>query len=87
MRSANADGGVHEVKLTLPELSLVVLVGASSSGKSTFARKHFKPTEVVSADACRALVADDEKRWTSTRRRSPFCKRLLQRALDYATSP
>lgn len=44
----------------IPELSLVVLIGASSSGKSTFARKHFKPTEIVSSDHCRALVSDDE---------------------------
>lgn len=35
-------------KLEVPELSLVVLVGASGSGKSTFARKHFLATEVVS---------------------------------------
>ncbi|OQP61251.1 polynucleotide kinase-phosphatase [Niastella vici] len=44
----------------IPELSLVVLIGASSSGKSSFARKHFKPTEIVSSDHCRALVSDDE---------------------------
>ena len=48
------------MNITIPELSLVVLVGASSSGKSTFARKHFRATEVISSDACRALVADDE---------------------------
>jgi len=48
------------MKISLPELSLVVLVGASGSGKSTFARRHFKATEVVSSDACRALVSDDE---------------------------
>ena len=47
-------------KIPVPELSLVVLVGASSSGKSTFARKHFKPTEIVSSDFCRAVVSDDE---------------------------
>lgn len=48
------------MNIKIPELSLVVLIGASSSGKSTFARKHFKPTEVISSDGCRALVADDE---------------------------
>jgi polynucleotide kinase-phosphatase len=46
--------------LKFPELSLVVLMGASGSGKSTFAKKHFKPTEVVSSDFCRGLVSDDE---------------------------
>jgi len=48
------------VRLTIPELSLVVLIGPSGSGKSTFARTHFRPTEVLSSDACRALVSDDE---------------------------
>jgi polynucleotide kinase-phosphatase len=46
--------------LTVPELSLVLLIGASGCGKSTFARKHFKATEVLSSDFCRGLVADDE---------------------------
>src|SRR5688500_11837681 len=48
------------MKLTIPELCLVVLVGPSGSGKSTFARKHFKPTEVLFSDFCRGLVSDDE---------------------------
>jgi protein phosphatase len=48
------------VKLTIPELSIVVLIGVSGSGKSTFARKHFKPTEILSSDTCRGLVSDDE---------------------------
>lgn len=47
-------------RLPVTDLSLVVLVGATGSGKSTFARRHFKPTEVVSSDFCRGLVADDE---------------------------
>lgn len=46
--------------IALPELGLVVLCGASGSGKSTFARRHFADTEIVSSDRCRALVGDDE---------------------------
>ena len=48
------------MKIVLPELSLVVLVGVSGSGKSTFARRHFKATEVLSSDVCRGWVSDDE---------------------------
>ena len=47
------------MKITIPELCLVVLVGPTGSGKSHFAARHFKPTEVVSSDACRAMVSDD----------------------------
>jgi len=46
--------------LAIPELSLVALVGVSGSGKSTFAARHFAPTQVLSSDFFRALVADDE---------------------------
>ncbi|SEF27175.1 polynucleotide kinase-phosphatase [Amycolatopsis pretoriensis] len=48
------------MKLTVPDMALVVLVGASGSGKSTFARTHFAPTQVLSSDFFRGLVADDE---------------------------
>ena len=46
-------------KLVIPSPSLVVMVGASGSGKSTFCARCFLPTQVVSSDACRALLADD----------------------------
>ncbi len=46
--------------IEIPELALVALVGISGSGKSTFARDHFKPTQVLSSDYFRGLVADDE---------------------------
>src|SRR5437870_13418963 len=55
------------MKLTIPELSLIVLIGPSGSGKSSFARKHFKPTEVLSSDFCRGLVSDDENSQAATK--------------------
>jgi len=54
------------MNISIPELSLVVLIGASGSGKSTFARKHFKPTEILSSDYCRGLVSDDENNQAAT---------------------
>ena len=48
------------MEITIPELSLVILIGASGSGKSTFARKHFQQYEILSSDFCRGLVSDDE---------------------------
>lgn len=54
------------MKIKLPELSLVLLAGATSSGKSTFARQHFLPTEVISSDICRAWVSDNENNLDAT---------------------
>jgi len=48
------------MKISIPNLSLVALIGPSGSGKTMFARKHFLPTEVLSSDACRGMVSDDE---------------------------
>ncbi|MEP7331165.1 MAG: polynucleotide kinase-phosphatase [Terracoccus sp.] len=47
-------------QIGIPQLCLVALVGASGSGKSTFAAQHFGRFEVISSDFCRGLVADDE---------------------------
>lgn len=55
------------MNITIPELSFVVLIGVSGSGKSTFARKHFKPTEILSSDYCRGLVSDDENSQAATK--------------------
>ena len=60
------------MKITIPELALVVLIGPSGSGKSTFARKHFKLTEVMSVplpdregalleDAAEAVIEASER--------------------------
>ena len=47
--------------LTIPELSLIVLIGPPGSGISSFARKHFKPTEVHSGDYFPRLVPEDNE--------------------------
>lgn len=52
--------------MTIPDPSLVVLIGPAGSGKSTFAARHFRPTEVISSDDCRALVSDDENNQAAT---------------------
>ena len=53
-------------ELDIPALSLVVLVGASGSGKSTFAREHFGEYETLSSDVFRGLVANDESDQSAT---------------------
>ncbi len=52
--------------ISIPEFSLVVLVGVSGSGKSSFAARHFVPTEVLSSDFCGGLVSDDQNDQAAT---------------------
>ena len=52
--------------IEIPDFALIVLIGASGSGKSTFAARHFKPTEIISSDYCRGLVSDDETDQSAT---------------------
>jgi protein phosphatase len=52
--------------IVVPDPSLVLLVGASGSGKTTFAARHFAPTEVLASDTFRAMVADDERDMAAT---------------------
>ena len=47
------------MNIAIPDPSLVLLVGPSGAGKSTFALAHFRPTEIVSSDAMRAMLTDD----------------------------
>ncbi len=48
------------VTVRLPIGCLVVLVGASGSGKSTWARTNFRPSQIVASDDLRALVGEGE---------------------------
>jgi alkanesulfonate monooxygenase SsuD/methylene tetrahydromethanopterin reductase-like flavin-dependent oxidoreductase (luciferase family)/predicted kinase len=45
----------------LPDPTLVVLVGSSASGKTTWAAEHFAADQVVSSDRLRALVGEGEQ--------------------------
>lgn len=53
------DLGGRSVSIALPPDALILLIGIAASGKSTFAARHFAPTQVLSSDALRALIADD----------------------------
>lgn len=65
----------------IPTPSLVLLIGAAGSGKSTFAAHHFRPTEIVSSDACRAMVADDETDQSATRDAFAILRQIARRRL------
>jgi F420-dependent oxidoreductase-like protein len=46
--------------IRLPSPCLVVLVGPSGAGKTTWAQANFRPEQIVSSDALRALVGEGE---------------------------
>lgn len=54
------------MQLKIPDLAVVALIGATGSGKTTFARQHFKGTEILSSDMCRGLVSDDDNNQHAT---------------------
>lgn len=53
--------------IELPAFCVVVMVGTSGSGKSTFTKKHFLRTEILSSDYFRGLVSDDENDQSATK--------------------
>jgi predicted kinase len=65
----------------IPDPSLVLLIGAAGSGKSTFAARHFAPDEVLSSDAFRALLAGDEANQAVSRAAFAILHRELERRL------
>lgn len=69
------------MKITFPELSLIVLLGASGAGKSTFARKHFLETEILSSDFFRGLVSDDETDQSATKDAFEVLHYILEKRL------
>jgi len=79
------------MRITLPDPCLVILCGPAGCGKSTFARRHFKSTQIVSSDRCRAMLTDTEDAmWASAEAFELFHKviemRLKFRRLTVADS-
>jgi len=64
--------------IELPASALVLLIGASGSGKSTFAAKHFPMDAVVSSDQLRERIAGRE----SDQRRNETVFQELHRLVD-----
>lgn len=56
----------QKIQIKIPELSLIVLVGSTGSGKSHFCQSHFMPTQVISSDFCRGIACDDVNEQAST---------------------
>ena len=54
--AAPCEGIGQTARMSLPDPALVVLVGASGSGKSTWAAQRYRAEEVVSSDTLRGVV-------------------------------
>jgi protein phosphatase len=65
----------------VPAGALVLLVGPAGAGKSTFAARWFRPTQVLSSDACRAMVSDDEGDQTANPQAFAILRFILARRL------
>jgi len=58
--AAVSDGGRSAYSaISVPADALVMLIGIAASGKTTLARRQFRPTEVLSSDSLRTIIADD----------------------------
>ena len=71
------------MSIEIPEFALIAMVGATSSGKTTFAHKHFKDTEVLSSDFFRAMVSDNENDQTVSKDAFELLYSAADKRLDH----
>lgn len=72
----------QETILNLPKFCLVALIGATGSGKTTFARKHFHPLEILTSDLFRAIVSNDENSMEASQDAFEVLHLILQKRLS-----
>jgi protein phosphatase len=70
------------MKISVPEASLVLLVGPSGSGKSSFAHKYFNKYEIVSSDVCRGMISNDENNQSATQEAFELLQFVVAKRLD-----
>ena len=80
--SQQNDNKMKTQHIELPEKSLVLLIGASSAGKSTFAAKHFSPSAVISSDQCRVMVAGNEQVLTANEATFAVLHLIVEKRLE-----
>ena len=68
--------------VNVPEYGLIVLIGASGSGKSTFAQRFFRPTEILASDHYRGIVGDDERSRRTSRDAFDVIEQIAARRLN-----
>lgn len=68
-------------EVVLPSPALVVLIGASGSGKSTWADSNFRPGQVLATDAFRALVGSGPSDQTAGTEAFALLDQLLEMRL------
>ncbi len=76
--AADSIGGRSVSRLiALPADALVILIGISASGKTTFAARHFRTSQVLSSDFLRAMITDDPTAQEATDDAFDLLHRLL----------
>jgi len=76
------DGDVKVDEVVLPSPCLVVLVGMSGSGKSTWAAAHFAPEQIVSSDMLRAVVGAGEDDITASDDAFALLEQIVERRTE-----